>query len=238
MICVYLGPGHGDSSTRAGVFDPGATHPTNRDLVEYDLASVYGHRAMRLLQAAGIMVEWIDGGKYGDRCERIAKYAKERGVTRGIYVQCHVNAGGGTYALARALAESKRGNEAVNLLMGAFRSTKGIAILPEITKTRTDPLYADVERARQAGRKPTRKPDGTEDWSWWTRGHVCIRDTYPIPGICGVIFEPGFIDSPAHAALWTLDGLDRIGAVLADGLIAWASAESAIRGPDGLRAAV
>jgi len=36
-----------------------------------------------------------------------------------------------------------------------------------------------------------------------------------------VVYEPGFIDYPAHNSLWRPDGLERVGIALADGIDEW-----------------
>lgn len=36
---------------------------------------------------------------------------------------------------------------------------------------------------------------------------------------CGVVYEPGFIDCPAHAHLWQGDGPERLGGALAAGIL-------------------
>lgn len=42
-------------------------------------------------------------------------------------------------------------------------------------------------------------------------------------GCPGLLFEPGSIDRPEHAPLWTPDGLRRVGEALARGVLAWLS---------------
>ncbi len=51
----------------------------------------------------------------------------------------------------------------------------------------------------------------------WPRAKNVIR---PIRAVA-VVYEPGFISNPRHAALWTPEGLQRVGVALATGIDAY-----------------
>ena len=181
-MLVVLDRGHGQKAPGAP-FDPGCVSGALR---EVDLASAYiGHAEVRL-RALGHRVEVIDSGTYDQRHARAIAWAN--GAGRALYVQCHVNAGGGAYALVEHDARSRAGSRAADLMTAALDT------LPEVSTAKVHHLAPGE------------------------RGWVCIDDIWAAPTMCGVIYEPGFIDAPAHATLWTPDGLERIGAVLAEGV--------------------
>jgi len=45
-----------------------------------------------------------------------------------------------------------------------------------------------------------------------------IDRMYSSETACGLCYEPGFIDTAAHAQMWTPEGLRRVGVALAEGL--------------------
>ena len=82
-------------------------------------------------------------GPYSRRHQAVTTQA---GAARGIYLQCHLNAGRGTYALIRPDARSQQGARAAALVAAALD-----APLAEVTSHRSDPLYPSNAAAQAAG---------------------------------------------------------------------------------------
>lgn len=168
--------------------DHGAVHGALR---ETDLTEGYIAAAAETLRAAGVEVLVLTEGEYADRHRQAIAWARTL-AERCAYVACHVNAGGGRYALAEYDGRSKAGAKLAAALSDACAS------LPGISAGKVVPLAAGE------------------------RGWICIDGIYAGPGqLSGAIFEPGFIDAPAHAALWTSEGLRLVGQTLAAGVLAW-----------------
>jgi N-acetylmuramoyl-L-alanine amidase len=194
--------GHGDKGDR---YDPGAVRG---DLVEAVLVRRIAPRLIARLQAAGADIYTPPEGPYSSR--HAAVKAAAAGKLRGVYLQLHLNAGGGRYALVRPDGRSTAGR-AVSAGIAAALD----AALPELVGSRGDPVYSDSGAAAAAGRDVS-----TEALrSWWTRGHNCLSGIWPVPAVYGLIVEVGFIDQPAHDPLWTEAGIERIAAALADALL-------------------
>ena len=234
---IFLDCGHGIKAA-SDPYDPGVCFG---GLQEAAVVRSYVKVAVRLLEEAGLRIEEAGGarhkvfliqdGTYDERHRRVAEWARQHGG--GLYVQNHVNAGRGKYGLVRHDYRSSKGRKLAQRLAGWLVS------LPGVTMARTDELYPNADAARKCGNKPRIAKDGSEDWGWWTRGWSCIDGIYPIPGVCGVVYEPGFLDSEEHAPLWTPDGIERVGGALASALIEHlALGERGITGPNGVRAAV
>lgn len=183
-LLVVLDRGHGQKGPHDD-FDPGVVAGA---LKEVDLTREYMISATDELERLGHKVVWLDSGTYDERHRSAIVTAKTHADLRTVYVQCHVNAGGGRYGLVEYDARSSWGQTAAALLADALDE------LPEIPTARTLSLHAGE------------------------RGWVCIDDIFASPTMLGLIFEPGFIDGPTHAPLWTRDGLDRVGKALALGL--------------------
>lgn len=183
-MLVILDRGHGQ---KPDGFDPGCVAGALR---EVDIAADYIRHAGEILTAAGHDVRYLDSGGYDARHRQALAWAA---TTPGpaLYVQCHVNAGGGGYGLVEFDRRSAWGSTAAMHLAHALIGLVGAA--------KTNPL------------------DPGE------RGWVCIDDIYASPTMCGLIYEPGFIDTPAHAALWTAEGRAKVGAALAAGIAAYAA---------------
>lgn len=161
-------------------------------LRETDLTDGYIAAARASLERHGHDVQVLAEGEYGPRQRSAVALARLR-RDRVAYVACHVNAGGGTYALAEYDERSEGGCELAHAV--AALKQRG---LPGITAQRTAPLGPG------------------------SRGWVCIAGIYAgPPNLSGVIFEPGFIDAPSHAPLWTAAGLVQVGEALAAGCMAW-----------------
>lgn len=165
----------------------------NGELRETDLTSAYIEHARDAILEAGGTVYTITDGEYGDRHKRAVAWAKQ-GSGPCAYVACHINAGGGKYALTEHDARSAGG--------------KSLA-WSVVTET--------AKMAGIVGGKVVALKDGE-------RGLVCIDGIYAGPaGMSGIIYEPGFIDFAGHADLWTPAGLRLVGQALAKGVMAWAS---------------
>lgn len=114
-------------------------------------------------------------------------------ANKAVYLACHVNAGRGRYALVRPDSRSTGGARFARTLL---RHLEGVAELP------TGKLW----------------PMGPTD-----RGWSCIDGIYDGPAwLCGVLVEPGFIDSPQHRRLWTPAGLVEVGTAIAAACHEWA----------------
>ena len=169
--------------------NPGDHGATHGALRETDLTDAYIAIAAADLRAAGHTVYVLTTGEYGERQKQANAIAVAAPTERVYYVACHINAGGGSYGLVEYDGRSA----------GGARLAAGLALglgqLPELSAHKTTAL--------QNGE----------------RGWVCIAGIYTGPGnIAGAIYEPGFIDPAANAALWTADGLARVGHALASGL--------------------
>lgn len=189
---VILDRGHGQKAEGAS-FDPGVTHQTVK---EVDLTAAYIQHAVRALQPLGHEVYVIDSGTYDARHARAIALAAEAPAVASIYVQCHINGGGGAYGAVEYDARSAQGRVAADFLAEALKG------LPEIPRVKVIPLHAA------------------------DRGWVCIDDIYASKTMCGALFEPFFIDSTAHAPLQTPAGLARVGQALANGIEQYAKAST------------
>lgn len=185
-LFVVLDRGHGQKG-RSARFDPGAVHDT---LVEVNLTHAYIAAAKLALEAAGHVVVVLVTGTYDQRHAVAIRLAAEH--TEALYIQCHVNAGGGEYALVEYDRRSSAGRRAASSIARALGELAGVTV------GQIRPLDSD------------------------DRGWTCIDDIWAAPTMCGVLIEPGFIDSPEHAHLWTADGLRLVGAAIADGIEAYA----------------
>lgn len=186
---IVLDRGHGQKAPGAP-FDPGACAGGLR---EVDLAAGYIRVAAGEIRAAGHEVLLLDSGTYDDRHARALAWAAEAPHKNALYVQCHVNAGGGKYGVVEHDARSSWGRTAAACLADALDE------LPETRLVRVWPISSAA------------------------RGWSCIDDIYASPTMAGLIFEPGFIDSAGHQALWTAAGLAQVGRTLAEGIRRYAS---------------
>lgn len=200
-LLVILDRGHGQKG-RGAPFDSGATFTApsiagGGVLREVDLTSTYiGHAEVRLRQL-GHRVELLDSGTYDARHAKAIELAAN--ASEALYVQCHVNAGGGKYGAVEHDARSSAGRRAAAALADA---------LDELAETPTVHVWS---------------LDPGE------RGWVCIDDIWAAPTMCGLIYEPGFIDAPSHGPLWTPEGLARVGGALAEGIRRYAAGIGARR---------
>ncbi len=194
---VILDRGHGQKA-RGAAFDPGVTLGTLR---EVDLSAAYIAEAQTRLLAAGHAVDLLNHGTYDARHATAVALAAQSPTEQALYVQCHVNAGGGKYGLVEHDARSATGRKAALSLADALDE------LPEVPRVRVLALHpAD-------------------------RGWVCIDDIHASPNLCAALYEPFFIDASSHAALRTSEGLRRVGAALAEGVLRFVAALAASREP-------
>lgn len=183
-MLVVLDRGHGNKGD--GRIDPGVV---SGGLREIDLAQVYMDRAKAELESRGHLVLVCPEGSYTGRHRWAIAEAAKRPKTDAIYVQCHVNAGGGKYGVVEHDYRSKTwGRQAAAALADALDE------LPEVPDVRVWDL------------------DPSE------RGWVCIDDVYASPTMCAVLYEPFFIDGTIHQPLTTPHGLWRVGNALAEGI--------------------
>ena len=194
-LLVVLDRGHGQKAAAAR-FDPGVTLAGVR---EVELAEAYMHTALGELVARGHLVHWLESGTYDERHAEAIAYAAGRPDLEALYVQCHVNAGGGKYGLVEHDHRSRWGRTAAAAIADALDE------LPEVPKAHVWDL------------------DPSE------RGWACIDDIYASPTMAGVLFEPFFIDSTAHFPLRQPEGLARVGVALAEGVDRHALAVAARR---------
>lgn len=193
-LLIVLDRGHGFAYADPKRFDPGCASAAHR---EVDLAGAYIATAAERLRAAGHTVVTMEAGLYEERHRQALAAARQHAGLDALYVQCHVNAGGGKYGVVEHDARSTWGRTAAACLADA---------LDEV---------AEVPTAHVWELHPGE------------RGWVCIDDIYASPTMAGLIYEPGFIDGPTHASLWTPDGLVRVGTALAEGVRRYALSLSA-----------
>ena len=162
---------------------------THEDLVELALTAAYIDSAKHMLEACGHRTVVLSYGLYSKRHAYAVEAAKAV-KGRCVYVACHVNAGGGNYGLVCHDHRSGGGKR----LAG----------------------FVSVELGKLVGRT---RSEGASSCHC-TNAYNTIRGVYKGPSnICGICYEPGFIDSGEHKHLWYADGPDRLGASLAAGII-------------------
>ena len=107
------------------------------------------------------------------------------------YLACHVNAGGGSYALAEYLCDAPPETRTLaELVMRPL-----VASMPLILVAEHHPLVAGA------------------------RGRICIEGGHPI--MSAVILEPFFGDTPRNAPLFQAPRLAELGRALAYGVADW-----------------
>jgi len=149
------------------------------------------------LRDRGYEVIVYSDGPYKHRQQRAAA------IRADVYVACHVNSG-------------HRTDE--DLDFGAVfhdaRSTMGAELAESI---RQELLHLPALVATGGAVAMGVKADG-QPWQRNVLSTISLcYDRHPI-GIC---YEPGMIDYPAHAPLWTPEGLLQVGEALANGIAAY-----------------
>ena len=130
-----------------------------------------------------------DLGRYADRHRWVGERVALLGAGPHLYVQLHVNAGAGSYALVEYDQRSGRGAEAAGIV------AERLALLDGVTDGQVRSL------------------------SEGERGHTCISGIWPIRGVCAILIEPGFIDQPSHRHLWQPAGISAVAERLAQGIL-------------------
>lgn len=177
--------------------DRGALHGQR---VEAVLADRYALRAAEVVTAAGGSVVRLTppaaGWSYDERHRRANAVAVKVPATKWLYVQCHLNSAerDPRYGLVGHDPRSARGKVAAEALAEALRA----AFVPGVLdRVRVEAAAGD-----------------------WSRMLGTIDGIYDgPPNICGVCYEPAFIQSDSWA---TPDGSWRVGEALAAGFLAWA----------------
>lgn len=167
---IYLDAGHGDKGDR---YDPGAQLGGTQgdDGTEARLVRALRSLVAVELVAAGLSVAIVPDGPYHERHAWVRE--RQRGAReRGLYLQLHGNAGGGTYALCEYDVQSEEGRRAAQCIVA------DLARRPQIT--------AGQVRALESG----------------MRGYTCIQGIWPVRACAAVLVEGAFLDAPSHAALW------------------------------------
>jgi hypothetical protein len=183
---------------------------------EVDLVRGYVAAATTYARELGHRVSVLETGTYGQRHATAIRLAQGAPGVDHVYLACHVNAGGGAYGLLRPDYRSAAGAARAQALAVALSRLHELRHAGALPGCRVVPLYPSADRAGAAGRDVA---DAAKA-AWWTRGWGCIDGIYSGPSnLCGVLVEPGFIDSSAHRSLWTPDGLARIGRALVDGSV-------------------
>ena len=181
---------HGQKGTISR-FDPGAVH---EHLREVDLVSRYFDTVERVLIRNGVVVHRINTGSYDNRNNRVAQIARANKAVPVLHVLGHVNSAirPGTTGIIFSDSRSQQGPIAAGMVADKMRS------LPELTRV----LEIRTEKGDQ-----------------WSRVRYCLDPTYRAPHNCyGILLEPGFINSPSHAPLWTVEGLERLGKSIGAGI--------------------
>lgn len=161
---------------------------SNNDVHETWLTAQYIHHCEWKLREAGISVCVLSDGWYKDRHKRVNEYSK--GHEKSIYVSCHVNAGGGDYALTLYDHRSSSGLDLAQHINGRLHQW-------------CDPLH-NKTKTRAAN------PD-----DWTVNAYNTIKGVGRPVAVC---FEPFFIDCNEHKELMTPSGLELVGLSLAVGI--------------------
>lgn len=173
----------------------GRTHINESELVE-----IYVLEARAALELAGAQVITDLWGTYPTRAESAHKGGA------GAYLACHLNAGGGRYALASTYGPSAT--------TPAFRLAT--ALLVELAKV---PGVRGGQRGKLGPIGLVHRP-GDRHPTRFERGSVCIRRAHEL-GIPAVLVEPMFGDAPNAGEMLAPAALARVGGAIAAALTAW-----------------
>ena len=164
---------------------------------EANLTPLYYLPAKAALEALGHTVYVLDSGWYSDRHERANQIARDNPDEWVAYLACHINAGGGDYAV----------------MINDARSGNGKRLAEALAQSISDAKLAGISRSLVRG------ASADNDWS---RAYTTIKGIYSGPGnISGVCVEPFFIDRPEHQWLASAQGGRAIADALVAGLVAW-----------------
>ena len=131
-------------------------------------------------------------GDYQSQSRFADSIAKANPHDQVVWVACHMNAGQGDYGLVLHDARSMAGRVIATDLGASLK-----AVIPSV------------------------KVDGSSATNGWSRAHKVIDGVYSLSNnLCGIVYEPMFIDGGLTV---DTDRLDAIGNALAQGLINAAS---------------
>jgi hypothetical protein len=204
-ILAILYPQH---RTKADGWDPGAWADLDRDGIrelheqEANITPLHGDACIAALAESNVQTarcNYGDGPRFTTYASAWAwiglrstafRVANPGGRTAVLALHC--NAGGGAYGAVFHVKGSTLGAVLGGALVAELRR------LPETRGNVRDlPAYDD----RPGPPKP-----------WLYRAASALRGVSSTPAYCfAALVEPGFLDTPAHAALWTPDGAKRIG---------------------------
>jgi hypothetical protein len=150
---------------------------------------------------AGAYCRIIDEGWYPARHEAAAQIA--RGWAGPVaYVACHVNAGGGSYAMALHDMRSAGGARLARCVVG------------ELERGSLHGLSRFISRE-------------TASTGSWRRAHETIKGIFDGPAnISAICYEPFFLDTPSHAHMLGGEGIRAVGQALARGILNWGGMET------------
>jgi hypothetical protein len=166
---------------------------------EANLTPLYYLPAKAALEALGHTVYVLDSGWYSERHQRADDIARNNPHELVAYLACHINAGGGDYAVMIHDTRSGGGKRLAEALAQAIAD----ADLPGVSRSLVRGASADND---------------------WSRAFNTIKGIYSGPGnISGVCVEPYFLDKAAHQWLATPEGAQLLSEALVDGAVRWAS---------------
>lgn len=162
---------------------------------EAALTPFYAAAASHMLAGAGVQVAFMPMtfATYADRAKQVIEL-HERANEPVISVLCHLNAGGGDYALT-LWHDQRKGDEAA-----AVAIADELGHLSEISRS--------VCRAAEAAPH------------WTSNARYCLEGYKSAPGaVSAVLVEPWFLDNPEHSGLAGGDGPVRVGHAIARAII-------------------
>lgn len=191
---------------------------------EADLSTMYAREIVSLLSSSGVTVvtncpppisgfpanvPLEHGARFVGTYTQRGRYAAERGCQ--LFLACHVNAGGGRYALVGAMAGSSIANVRARLVAGMIAGE--LRTLPGIHGAQVKALHRwDPPRVGPDANQPLR----------FERGAICIAGA-AARGVPAVLLEPFFGDNPEHQArLTSADGLRLVAGRVVDPVLEWA----------------
>jgi len=180
------------------------SHETEAHLVEGYIAVLSQFLAVR-----GEPFALIANGSYESRHARAAALADLVPEDRWAYLACHINAsdppGGYGAVFYDARSEGSR----------------------ELAECIAEELTVECPELQKVVVSPCAKRGSPRDGQHWYRAFSTLRGIWEGPSnLSGVCLEPGFINNPDHAELFTHDGLARIGRACARGVIRWTRGET------------
>lgn len=163
----------------------------------------YAAFAEWVTQQRGGTVITLREGEYDERHERANEIARTNPDAMCLHAALHFNSSldpKSDYGLVVADSRSALGQSASEAI-----ASRMSVLLPELRRVVVGTTAAT----------------GSD----WPRAWSTIDGIFAGPkNIAGVCFEPAFMSSPAHRALFAEPGLRRIGQALAEGALAWAAA--------------